>query len=172
MTRTVRLGLVLALSHVLIAGSGAAKYGLDRITRPRVWARAAPYDPDLPIRGRYARLRIEAATSQPLTGSGADGRLLEVVQVRLSHRDGALFAEPVTSRESGQPARFAERNGARIVILSEPLAYFIPEHVEDPSRRASGEELWVEVTLPRGGPPRPIQLGVRRGGSIEPLLLQ
>ncbi|MDM7951858.1 MAG: hypothetical protein QUV07_01365 [Cyanobium sp. CZS 25K] len=36
-----------------------------------------------------------------------------------------------------------------------------------------GEQLWVEVTLPAQGPPRPIRLGVRRGeGPITPLELR
>ncbi len=30
--------------------------------------------------------------------------------------------------------------------LSEPVAFFIPEHAPDPSRRDPGEELWGEVT--------------------------
>ena len=57
------------------------------------------------------------------------------------------------------------------MILQEPLAYFIPEHVADPSRLAANEELWVEVTLPKKGPLRPIRLGVKRGGVLTPLQL-
>jgi hypothetical protein len=57
----------------------------------------------------------------------------------------------------------------RLVRDGEPVVpFFIPEHARDPSRRAPGESLWVEVTLPERGPPRPIRLGVRRGdGPIE-----
>jgi hypothetical protein len=62
-----------------------------------------------------------------------------------------------------------ERDGEGVVLLDQPLAYFIPEHVPDPSRRAEGEELWVEVTLPRRGAPRPIRLGVKKGGVLTPL---
>ena len=51
----------------------------------------------------------------------------------------------------------------------EVLAFFIPEHVPDPSVRAPGEELWVEVTLPRKGAPRPIRLGVKKDGVLTPL---
>ena len=49
--------------------------------------------------------------------------------------------------------------------LAEPVAFFIPEHVPDPSRRPAGEELWAEVTIPRSGPPRPIRLGVMKDGA-------
>ena len=52
----------------------------------------------------------------------------------------------------------------------EQIAYFIPEHVPDPSVRAPGEELWVEVTLPRKGAPRPIRLGVKKNGILTPLV--
>ena len=58
-----------------------------------------------------------------------------------------------------------------VVRLREPLAYFIPEHVPDPSARPVGEELWVEVTLPRKGPLRPIRLGVKKNGVLTPLNL-
>ena len=51
------------------------------------------------------------------------------------------------------------------------VLYFLPEHATDPTRRVGGEELWVEVTLPKKGPPRPIRLGVKKDGPIEPLQL-
>jgi hypothetical protein len=49
------------------------------------------------------------------------------------------------------------------------IAFFIPEHVADPSIRPAGEELWAEVTVPPKGPPRPIQLGVMKNGLLTPL---
>jgi len=55
------------------------------------------------------------------------------------------------------------------VRLNQPIAYFIPEHAADPSRRPPGEELWVEVTIPQRGAPRPIRLGVRKDGQLTPL---
>ena len=57
----------------------------------------------------------------------------------------------------------------RIAGRSEQLAFFIPEHVPDPSIRPEGEELWAEVTLPRKGPPRPIRLAVKKDGVLTPL---
>ena len=110
-------GLLLAGLHLAIVAALGGKLLLDRALRPRIWVRAAPVDPDLPIRGRYVRLQVD------LPGEG----------------------------------------GRRI------LACFIPELVPDPSRRAPGEELWVEVTLPRRGPPRPIRLAVKKDGGFTPL---
>ena len=110
-------GLLLAGLHLGIVAALGGKLILDRALRPRAWVKAAPVDPDLPIRGRYVRLRVD-------------------------------------SPQDGSP---------------QILAYFIPEHVPDPSRRAPGEELWVEVTLPRRGPPRPIRLAVKKPGGFTVL---
>jgi hypothetical protein len=57
----------------------------------------------------------------------------------------------------------------RIENRSEQLAFFIPEHVPDPSIRPVGEELWAEVTLPARGAPRPIRLAVKKDGVLTPL---
>ena len=66
--------------------------------------------------------------------------------------------------------RFIQRQNEKIAVLDRPVPFFIPEHVTDPSRRAPGEELWVEVTIPKKGPPRPIRLGVSKNkGPIIPL---
>ena len=83
-------------------------------------------------------------------------------------RNNELVAVPGT-RADGTSARLSERDGVPIALIVEPLMYFIPEHVKDPSRRAASEELWVEVTLPRLGAPRPIRLGVKKGGVLEAL---
>jgi hypothetical protein len=163
----MRKGLLVAALHVAIVSSLGAKLLVDRATRPRVWARAAPVDPNLPIRGRYVSLRLEAAL-----GQGVSRDLSQPIRIGLSVQDGQLVATP-ESLSGGLGARVVERSGdradERVAVLDEPLAYFIPEHVADPSRRASGEELWVEVTIPRKGGPRPIRLGVRKGGVLTPL---
>src|SRR5436309_15375371 len=53
-------GLVLAAVHVGLVASLGAKLLYDRATRPRVWALAAPHDPNLPTRGRYVSLQVGA----------------------------------------------------------------------------------------------------------------
>ena len=56
MTSALRRGLIVALLHVaLVAGLGA-KLLIDRSTRPRVWARVAPVDPDLTFIGFNATI--------------------------------------------------------------------------------------------------------------------
>lgn len=176
-------GLLIALAHVAIVTSLGAKLLYDRSTRPRVWARAAPYDPDLPIRGRYVSLQLEVEAvgiDPPKERVGQErwqwqGRLVPVL---LSNEDGRLVARRDTAagewdgyREDKPVIAFRPAGENRfLAVLTVPVLYFIPEHVEDPSRRQAGEELWVEVTLPRKGPPRPIRLGVKKGdGPIMPL---
>jgi uncharacterized membrane-anchored protein len=159
----MRKGLIVAALHVSIVGSLGAKLLVDRATRPRIWVRTAPVDPNLPIRGRYVRLRIEA---DPSTNFAAGDP--QSVPIALSVKDGRLAAarDPESTK---MYARLSQRGGTPIAVLLEPVAYFIPEHVTDPSVRQPGEELWVEVTVPRAGAPRPIRLGVKKDGVITPL---
>lgn len=134
-------------------------------------------DPNLPIRGRYVSLRIEAAVGQDLdlpvshTIVNPNGSTRtpppQPIPIALSVRDHQLVALP-SPRSSGLYARASQRD-QRVAVLEQPLAYFIPEHVTDPSRRAAREELWVEVTIPRRGAPRPIRLGVKKDGVLTPL---
>lgn len=164
----MRKGVIVAALHLAIVGSLGAKLLVDRATRPRVWARTAPVDPNLPIRGRYVRLRIEAEF--PQGADLEDPRRALGQGVRLTTEGTRLVATPTpTPNDSGLRARLVDRGGQRIAVIDPPLAYFIPEHVPDPSRRQPGEELWVEVTLPRKGPPRPIRLGVKKDGELTPL---
>jgi hypothetical protein len=164
MTPTVRQSIAVAVLHVSIVASLGATLVVDRATRPRVWARTAPADPNLPIRGRYVRLRIEADPD----GDAGPAASAAIVPVKLSVHGERLVATRISER-GGLAARYRDRNGEPRVILQEPLAYFIRDNVPDPSIRKPGEELWVEVTIPRAGPPRPIRLGVKRNGVLTPL---
>jgi hypothetical protein len=158
-------GVTLAVVHMALVGALGLKLMVDRARLPRGWARTMPYDPSLPIRGRYVRLRLQMPVAGPLGEAVPD----DIHGVRLRETDGRLVAEIVDS-----PARATARvqAGDRSALLTEPVAYFIPEHAADPSVRPPGEELWAEVTIPRRGPPRPIRLGVWRDGRLTPLDLR
>lgn len=166
MSRGLRSGLIVALLHVLIVAAMGAKLLVDRARLPRVWARTAPIDPDLPIRGRYVRLQLQVEPSPALARTTPN----DLPTVALSVEGDRLVATP--SEDSPLLAVQVARAEGPLFALERPIAYFIPEHVPDPSRRAMGEELWVEVTVPRRGPPRPIRLGVWRDGVLTPLDLQ
>ncbi|HJV23733.1 MAG TPA: hypothetical protein VJ570_13605 [Holophagaceae bacterium] len=179
----LRKGLLLGSIQLLLLLSLGGKLLLDRATRPRFWLRAAPVDPDLPIRGRYVSLRVEVPIRET-DWKGRPSRREEVdwedryawTQVDLQVEGSQVRAVPTTSG----PTAHRVMGGAGIapgpgqaprasVTLEESLAFFIPEHVPDPSRRAPGEELWVEVTLPKKGPLRPIRLAVAKNGAFTPL---
>jgi hypothetical protein len=149
-------GLILCGVQTAMVLSVGGKMLLDRATLPRLWVRALPYDPDLPVRGRYVSLTINVEARGFKDGTVYD-------QTNYSVEDGRLIARPASKDGTGAPAA----NSASSVRL----AYFIPERIPDPSIRLPDEELWVEVTVPRRGPPRPIRLGVKKNGALTPLAL-
>jgi hypothetical protein len=161
MTTTVK-GAILGAVQVAMVLSLGGKLLVDRSTLPHVWVKVVPFDPDLPIRGRYVSLRL-TAEARGFTPGFVYGT------AKLSVEDGKLVARPteesggIMVQVSGDPP---------VATISEPIAYFIPEHVDDPSHRPAGEELWVEVTVPPKGPPRPIQLGVKKDWVLTPLALR
>jgi hypothetical protein len=152
-------GIAVAALHCLIVLSLAGKYAFDRDRLPRVWAKTQSYDPNLPIRGRYASLRVQVEDDS--SGGGY------YKSVRLQVRDGHLEDE-VTRSEGVGVIRLP--NGAW--VLSEPVAFFLSEQAADPTRRAPGEELWVELSVPPKGGPRPLRLGVKKDGVLTPLPLR
>lgn len=162
---TRRAGVVLALFQAGLLLLVGLTFWIERRTAPRLWALAQPVDPNLPIRGRYVSLRLRV----PLSGVETSGSTTP--SVILQGQGDRLVAE-----NDGDGERYdgvlIRRDGQTLVELSEPLALFIPPDVKDPSRRSPSDPLWVEVTLPRSGPPRPIQLGVMRGGRVRPLSLR
>jgi hypothetical protein len=151
-------GAVVAALQCLMVLSLAGKYAVDRARLPRVWAKTAPVDPNLPLRGRYVRMRLEVEVA-------GDAAPRAWTPVRLDAVSGSLTATP----ESTPTGVTITRTGDRQWTIAEPVAFFIPERAPDPSRRAPGEELWVEVTVPKHGAPRPIRLGVRKDGVLTPL---
>ena len=166
-----RRGLLVAIVHVALVAAVAGTLVYERATLPRAWVESAGVDPDLPIRGRYVALNLLFPPASdigrgPEPGSSAVGRL-EV-------RGDRAFA--VTQRADDGPLR---RDGMLFSLggtadsprwmLARPVAFFLPQHAPDPTRGVQPGELWVEVTIPREGPPRPIRLGVLRDGAIRPL---
>jgi hypothetical protein len=89
--------------------------------------------------------------------------------VTLNVRDGHLVANPADHSTGLHVSRWTINQGGEVTALMEPMAFFLPEHAVDPSLRRAGEELWVEVTVPKTGPPRPIQLAIKRGDTFTPL---
>ncbi|BDU76428.1 hypothetical protein [Mesoterricola sediminis] len=172
--------LLLAGVHLALLLSLGGKLLVDRATRPRGWFRAAPVDPMLPVRGRYVALALEV----PLRGAAPASALTpprpglfgsRSFPVRLE-ADGGIHAVAAPADSRGPDLHWATLPDAalalpedrRYVRISEGMAFFFPATARDPSLRPAGEELWVEATLPRRGPLRPIRLGVKKDGELRP----
>jgi hypothetical protein len=156
--KPVYRGIAVAVLHCLIVASVAGKYAWDRERLPKVWAKTLPFDPTLPVRGRYVRLRIAVdVTEEPKQEWGA---------AELSIADDRLVATPSTTDRGVRIMR-----AAGSWAIAQPSAYFIPDHVPDPSLLSPGQELWVEVSLPKKGPVRPLRLGIKQDGVLRPLPL-
>jgi hypothetical protein len=160
-------GLVLAAAHAMLMGSLGLKLLADRARLPHGWVRSQPFDPSTPLRGRYVRLGLEIPLPNLDTMRGSYAESGVRLGVRADRLVAAIDDSVTTPRV--QLRRDGNRWSAR---LSQPVAFFIPEHVPDPSIRPPGEELWAEVTVPHRGPPRPIRLGIMRKGQLAPLDLR
>lgn len=161
-----RAGLTVAALQGSLLLLLAGQLLLDRLLEPHGWARSAPVDPELPIRGRYVTLQLQVPAAAVDSGSTSVG---------LTVTNGHLQAVPAGDRRQvgeAQPAWIRQGSHGPEAVLHRPLAFFLPPDVPDPSRRPRGETLWVEVTLPPQGPPRPIHLGLERQGRLQPLQLR
>jgi hypothetical protein len=165
--------VVLAI-QILIVVSIAGKYLYQRITCPRVWTRAAMYDPELIMRGRYLSMQLEVDACQstlPIAGQSETflrGQHGFQFSARLVVANNKLIAVriPETSAASSDQLVFAPAGrSCDTTRLTEPVDFYISEHAVSPLPVKSGQELWVEVTVPPKGPPRPIQLALKEYGS-------
>jgi uncharacterized membrane-anchored protein len=170
-------GIIVAVAHVLIVLTLCGKLLYDRAHRPRVWVRTMQVDPDLPIRGRYLTLNLEVlAPDYSATAAGHGSPNTSQKQpmpeyfnddVELAVVNGQLVARKTDQRTEMRVWK-QPRQGSEAFILSSSPAFFVPEHAETPHLNR-GDELWAEVTVPRKGPPRPIQLAVKHGTQWTPL---
>lgn len=157
-------GLLLGVIHVALVCAVAGKLLYDRATLPRVWVQSAGVDPDLPIRGRYVALNL---LFPPAAESARMPQTDQAVPGRLEVRDGqaVVVLRPGWSgpRRRGEQFFSAQPTPAGLRWATvQPVALFLPEHAEDPTRDARPGELWVEVTVPPRGAPRPIRMATRR----------
>jgi hypothetical protein len=186
--------ITLLVFQLLIVSSVAGKYLYQRATCPRVWTRTAAYDPELVMRGRYLSLQLtvdgcestlpsarQAQFPRNINGVPSSGRFsiwspgtiqfpamlvvkdnkLEVI--RLPESEGAPSAQMVAAWPS------VSCDAMRLV---NPVDFYIAEHASDPTWLKRGQELWIEVTVPPKGPPRPLQLALKDNGVWKPLAFQ
>jgi hypothetical protein len=175
--RPIRSGLVLVLVQVVVVLSVAGKYLYERQTRPRVWTRATQFDPALPLRGRYLALQLMVdACSLPRDAEHtiqvySGGRPFWQWHVTLTSANGKLvprLEKQWSPRAGGTLTLFADKPCDQATLSNEEML-FIPDRVQLPFPLRAGQELWVEVTLPQSGPPRPIQIALSGADGFQPL---
>lgn len=168
-------GLLLGAIQIALVLSLGAKLLYDRMTRPRVWVLSQVYDPNLPIRGRYLSERLQM-TTEGFTYQESNQRnysdwFMNRVWAYLEARNGQLIAKQ-QGRGPGEWVYLHKNSDGTIVAFSEePVLFFVPDNAEIPNLKPR-EEMWVEVTVPAKGPPRPIRVGIRKDGVLTPLQLR
>jgi hypothetical protein len=163
--------LVAALQVGLVASLGG-KYLYDRLTQPRVWVQAASCDLSLPVRGRYVRLQLVVAPEEQDGQTAASCEDTTAVSLRV--QGDKLIAIPARRQHPYDPAHLHLKSltggTAPCTVLDKTVALFIPGNLPEAALARHGQELWVEVSVPASGLPRPIRLGRKKGGGhVMPL---
>jgi hypothetical protein len=188
-TKIARVSLLLLAIQLALVCSVAAKYLMERSTCPKVWTRAVAYDPEMVMRGRYLSIQVyvnACTVTLPPVASYAAIRPHEVelfdnhgvafpyLNARIGARDGKLVALGLVREEeaSSNDQSIAIRNGSPCdaAYLQQPVDVYLSETAKSPFPLDSSKELWVELSIPPSGPPRPIQLALKfADGQWKPL---
>jgi hypothetical protein len=73
---------------------------------------------------------------------------------------------------AGESVLGGAREPCDAMWLLDPVNFYLAEHGTNPLPVKPGQELWIEVTVPPEGPPRPIQLALKDNGVWKPLAFQ
>ena len=186
--------LVLLVIQLTIVSTIAGKYLYQRWSCPRVWTRATMYDPQLPMRGRYLSMQLVVdgcKSTLPSAKEAVMPRNVDGVQTGKTYTirsDQAVRFPAMLQVEAGKllAIRIPEDNGqpdelmvegrpgasCEDLRLGEPVDFYIAETAIAPWPLKAGQELWIEVTVPPKGLPRPIQLAMKDGGAWRPLAFE
>ena len=182
--------VALLMVQLALVSAVAAKYLYQRWRCPRVWAQAAGYDPELPMRGRYIATQLivdgcqstlpsAKAAQFPRDFSGAVKpgpfvmrRAPVSFRANLKVVDNKLIAVEVQGDETGRAGQQVSAvPGAACdqMRLDAPVDYYISDTAKSPFPLKTGQALWIEVTVPAKGPPRPLQMAMKDNGVWKPM---
>ncbi len=182
--------LVLLVFQLAIVSTIAAKYWYQRWRCPRVWTRAAAIDPSLPMRGRYLSLQLTvdgcqstlpsamlATFPRDVNGAVKPGPYVlrpQNVDFRanlkvIGNKLVAVRPEGQEDPEIGEEVSAAPGAPCDQMRLNSGVDFFVSDTAQSPLPLKPGQELWIEVTVPPKGPPRPIQLALKDNGAWKPL---
>ncbi len=190
-------GAVLALIVVQLAlvSCFTAEYLYQRWTCPRAWTRAVGADPDVSTHDRYLRLRLMvdgcqstlpsaklATFPRDVNGAVKPGQYVQrpepqpayfhawlkavnnkLVAVRVEGQEDPTLGEGITT----MPGTSCDQ-----MSLDDWVDFLLPRHTHSPLPLKPGQELWVEVTVPPHGPPRPMQVALKQDGAWKPLAFE
>ena len=103
-------------------------------------------------------------TNEPYPGESYANRHWAALEIQ----DGQLIAKQGGSGPGQWIYAHKNHDGTIVAIVEEPVLIFVPDGADIPNLK-SGQEMWVEVTVPAKGPPRPIRIGIKRDGILAPL---
>ncbi|HEY1985028.1 MAG TPA: hypothetical protein VGG85_06450 [Terracidiphilus sp.] len=182
--------LALLVIQLALVSSVAAKYLYQRQSCPQVWTRAVAFDPVSPMRGRYLSLQLVVDGCQSTLPSAKQAAFGRNVDGSANQSPFAVAAgQPVSF-----PAKLAVNNNRLIAVripatdgppkgeivsafpgqrcdamrLADLVNFYIAEHAASPLPLKPGTELWIEITIPAHGPPRPLQLALKQGRAWKP----
>jgi len=196
--KLAKTSIALLIIQLAIVSLIAAKYLYQRWTCPRVWTRTVVDDPELVMRGRYLseQLIVDGCQSTlPSAKQATMPRNLDGLPVGLRFSINSAQAvrflaelkvegnKLVAIRIPDSDAQPSQQAGGQMVAawpgsscedlrLDTPVDFYIAEHAASPMPLKPGQELWIEVTLPPKGPPRPLQLALKQDGAWKPLAFQ
>jgi len=192
--KLARTSIALLAIQLALVSAVAAKYLYQRFACPRVWTRAAMYDPELLMRGRYLSLQLTVDGCRstlpsarqavfPRNSDGVQGGNTFTVApgqgvhfpAQLKVEGNRLVAIRIPEPDSSNPGLTVSAwpgTSCENMRLDAPVDFYIAEHAASPAPLKAGQELWIEVTVPPLGPPRPLQLALKDGGAWKPLAFE
>jgi hypothetical protein len=187
--KPAKVSIALMLVQLVIVASVAAQYLYQLTVSPRVWVRAVALENQAAVSGRYVRLQLTvdgcqstlpsakaAEFPRDFAGSATQGkfglRAGSMFRADLKVQEKRLVAINVVGDETG-------RKGQQVMAdpgspcdqmqLWLPVEIYAGSQADELSHLNAGQELWVEVTVPKEGPPRPLQLAIKENGSWRPI---
>ncbi len=193
--KPAKASIALMAVQLAIVALVGAQYLYQRCSSPRVWARAVAPEAYAAVSGRYLQLQLVVDGCQSTLPSAKAAEFPRdingaAVQGRFELRAGSLFranlraqggrlvainADVDETGRVGQQVMAAPGTPCDQMRLLRPVPFYIADraiNAINPLQLKPGEELWMEVTVPPAGPPRPLQLALKDGGSWNPIAFQ
>lgn len=187
--------IALLLIQLALVSSIASKYLYQRATCPRVWTRTVAHDQKFSMQGRYLSLQLTVdgcqstlpsalratfprnpdGTTKPTGFTVNNDQHPITFRANLKVEKGKLLAIRIPEadlRSKGENVTAMPGSACDAMRLDQPVDFYIAEHGADPTALKQGQELWIEVTVPPKGPPRPLQLALKQDGAWKPLAFQ